>query len=123
MTQIVKFLLGFLLIFGGLSVSKVSFAQEPMSETSKVTIDSLPNHHIVGYKVYGMDCPGCHSAIEKQLLKIDGVLKVTASWKKQEVIITVDSGKTVSEKQIFERIKKANFTPGEKIILSEEDKQ
>ena len=67
----------------------------------------------ITYRVYGMNCPGCHGALEKQINKIPSVINSKADWVKQEIEIFSDT--IISEKDIFERIKKANFTPGEKI--------
>ncbi|HKJ78666.1 MAG TPA: heavy metal-associated domain-containing protein [Prolixibacteraceae bacterium] len=70
---------------------------------------------IVCYEVYGMDCPGCQSALEKQVKKIDGVADAKASFKEKQVIVELKAGANVSEEEIEKRIKKANFTPGKKI--------
>lgn len=67
----------------------------------------------IKYRVYGMDCPGCHGALEKQINKIPSVINSKADWVKQEIEIFSDT--IISEEDIFERIKKANFTPGKKI--------
>ncbi|MBW8050515.1 MAG: heavy-metal-associated domain-containing protein [Cytophagales bacterium] len=65
------------------------------------------------YRVYGMNCPGCHGALEKQINKIPGVIYSKADWVKQEIEIFSDT--IISEEDVFKRIKKANFTPGEKV--------
>ncbi|MCH8316898.1 MAG: heavy-metal-associated domain-containing protein [Bacteroidetes bacterium] len=76
--------------------------------------DSIrPEFITIKYQVFGMNCPGCHRAIEKQINKIPGVKSSKADWVKQEIEIFSDT--IISEEDIFERIKKANFTPGEKI--------
>jgi copper chaperone CopZ len=62
-----------------------------------------------------MDCPGCQSALEKQVKKIDGVANAKASFKEKQVVIEMKPGAKVSEEEIEKRIKKANFTPGKKI--------
>lgn len=67
------------------------------------------------YKVFGMDCPGCHSALEKQVNKLNTVESSSANWINQELIIIVKKDSVVNEKKIFEMIEKANFTPGEKV--------
>ena len=69
----------------------------------------------IKYQVYGMNCPGCHGALEKQINKILGVISSKADWVKQKIEIEVFSDAIISEEDIFKRIKKANFTPGEKI--------
>ena len=76
--------------------------------------DSIRSEIItIKYQVFGMNCPGCHRAIEKQINKIPGVKSSKADWVKQEIEIFSDG--IISEEDIFKRIKKANFTPGEKI--------
>ena len=70
----------------------------------------------VAYKVFGMDCPGCHSALEKQINKLTAVDNSVADWLNQEVVIIVKRDSILIEKELFENIKKANFTPGEEII-------
>ena len=78
------------------------------------SIRSLKQESItIKYQVYGMNCPGCHRALEKQINKIPGVKSSKADWVKQEIKIFSDT--IISEEDIFKRIKKANFTPGEKI--------
>lgn len=68
------------------------------------------------YKVYGMDCPGCHNALEKQINKLSAVGYSEANWVKQEVRIVVKKDSVINEEEIIEKIKKANFTPGERKI-------
>ena len=70
---------------------------------------------VVCYEVFGMDCPGCQSALEKQVKKIDGVADAKASFKEKEVVIELKPDAKVSDEEIEKRIKKANFTPGKKI--------
>ena len=70
---------------------------------------------VVCYEVFGMDCPGCQSALEKQVKKIDGVADAKASFKEKHVVIDLKPGAKVSNEEIEKRIKKANFTPGKKI--------
>lgn len=67
----------------------------------------------IKYQVFGMNCPGCHGALEKQLNKIPGVLYSKADWVKQEVAIY--SSIQITEEDIRKRMKKTNFTMGEKI--------
>jgi copper chaperone CopZ len=67
------------------------------------------------YKVFGMDCPGCHSALEKQVNKLNTVESSSANWINQELMLIVKRDSVVNEKKLFEMIEKANFTPGEKI--------
>ena len=70
---------------------------------------------VLTYEVFGMDCPGCHGGLEKNLLKIPGVLGATANWKTNRVTIEVKEGITVSEADIEHAISISNFTMGKRI--------
>ena len=83
--------------------------------------DTTSQDRVVCYEVFGMDCPGCQSALEKQVKKIDGVAGAKASFKEKQVIIEMKPGAKVSEEEIEKRIKKANFTPGKKIEPSKDE--
>ncbi len=83
--------------------------------------DTTHNKEIV-YEVFGMDCPGCQSGLEKQVKKIEGVADAKASFKAKEVKIELKPGAKVSDKEIEERIKKANFTPGKRVEPSKHEK-
>jgi copper chaperone CopZ len=78
-----------------------------------------PEHSVAGdtlvYEVFGMDCPGCHGALEKQVNKLNGVDASSANWLNQEIMIVVKKDSVLKEEELFEKIKKANFTPGVKI--------
>jgi len=86
-----------------------------MSCTTNKTLASDPNVKTVTYQVFGMDCPGCHGGLEKNLRKILGVVVVEANWKAQTVKIGVAPGKTVAEADISAAIKASNFTMGKKV--------
>lgn len=103
------------------SVTAQAFTNNSNKATDLAVADSTTSSKQIAYQVFGMDCPGCQSALEKQLMKIDGLVDAKASWKKQQVIITVDSTNTVKEEELFKRIRKANFTPGVKIDLPKND--
>jgi copper chaperone CopZ len=77
---------------------------------------------VVCYEVFGMDCPGCQSALEKQVKKIDGVANAQASFKEKQVVIELKPGAEVSDEEIEKRIQKANFTPGEKKKVTNDEK-
>lgn len=95
------------------TVRTIPYDKKPQQADS---LKSLKQEFItIKYQVYGMDCPGCHGAIEKQINKIPGVISSKADWVKQEIEIRVFSDTIISEEDIFKRIKKSNFTPGEKI--------
>ena len=83
-------------------------------ESIIIPSDSVARDTLV-YKVFGMDCPGCHSALEKQVDKLNAVDSSVADWLNQDVMIIVKRDSVVNVKELFEMIKKANFTPGERI--------
>lgn len=84
--------------------------ESSITMVKRVVLDTLT------YTVYGMDCPGCNSALEKQINKLSSVDYSVADWLHQEVMIVVKRDSTIKEKELFEKIKKANFTLGEEII-------
>lgn len=69
----------------------------------------------VTYEVFGMDCPGCHGGLEKNLSKISGVVDATASWKAKTVAIRVLAEQTVDPTEIEAAIKNSNFTMGKRV--------
>ena len=68
------------------------------------------------YKVYGMDCPGCHGGLEKNLEKIAGVTDAVANWKEQTVKLYLDDAAAVTRQQINQAVEDSNFTLGEQVL-------
>lgn len=99
--------------FLGFSSAAV-FAAGNQNEIMELQKDTT-EQKVVTYEVFGMDCPGCQSALEKQVKKIDGVADAKASFKEKQVVIELKPDAKVSDKEIEDRIKNANFTPGKKI--------
>ena len=107
----------FLLVIAITSLSSLStsvFAEDIENPVVITEQDTIQNK-IVCYEVFGMDCPGCQSALEKQVKKIEGVADAKASFKEKQVVIELKPGAEVSNEEIENRIKKANFTPGKKL--------
>lgn len=75
-----------------------------------------PDLEVRVYEVYGMNCPGCHGGVEKLVNKIPAVYDSEANWEKNELRIAVRQNSTLDEEEIFEAIRRANFTSGERII-------
>ena len=69
----------------------------------------------VTYEVFGMDCPGCHGGLEKNLRKIPGVVDAAASWKEKRVTIRVQKGHVVPASEIQAAIERSNFTMGKRL--------
>lgn len=95
--------------------STETFAGITDHQAPAVGQDSVKQGKVIYYEVFGMDCPGCQSALEKQVNKIEGVAGSKASFKEKQVVIELKPDARVSDEEIEKRIKKANFTPGEKI--------
>jgi copper chaperone CopZ len=69
----------------------------------------------VTYEVFGMDCPGCHGGLEKNIRKIPGVTFARANWKANTVTIGVKAGENIDDMDIANAIEKSNFTMGKKV--------
>jgi copper chaperone CopZ len=65
-------------------------------------------------KVYDMTCTSCENAVEKALIKVNGVISVVASYSEQEVAIEYYS-QLCTKEQLKETINKAGYnTKGSK---------
>lgn len=60
------------------------------------------------FKVEGMHCPLCTTAVKKAISKLDGVEKVSARLNTKEVSVTYDEKKVDIEK-ILEAIKTTSY--------------
>jgi copper chaperone CopZ len=67
------------------------------------------------YEVFGMDCPGCHGGVEKLVKKIPAVAQAQANWVQKRLTVAVKQGATLDDEDIYDAIRRANFTPGERI--------
>ncbi len=67
------------------------------------------------YEVFGMDCPGCHGAVEKLVKKVPGVEQAEANWEQQRLTVMVRQGSELNDQDIYDAILQANFTPGKRI--------
>ena len=67
------------------------------------------------YEVFGMDCPGCHGGLEKLVRKIPAVQQVEANWKEKQLVVTVKPGEELQDEEIYDAIRRANFTVGKRI--------
>lgn len=85
------------------------------ASTKQEINNSTGNYEIRVFEVYGMDCPGCHDGVEKLLNKVPGVQGSEADWEKAEIEVAVKHGTDLNDEAIFKAIKKANFTPGNRI--------
>lgn len=95
-------------------VSLQSYGQSVDKTQQTEAKDTAQSKKIVTYTVYGMDCPGCQGALEKQINKISWVTNSEANWIKQEVKVEVTNDSLLVDEEIYKKIRKANFTPVEK---------
>lgn len=66
------------------------------------------------YEVFGMDCPGCHGGLEKLVKKIPAVQDAKANWITKQIVITLKPGAQLNDEDIYDAIRRANFTPGKR---------
>jgi cation transport ATPase len=67
------------------------------------------------YEVFGMDCPGCHGGLEKLVKKIPAIQQAEANWQKKQLMVSVRPGAELSDEDIYDAIRRANFTAGKRI--------
>ncbi len=67
------------------------------------------------FEVFGMDCPGCHGAVEKLVKKVPSVLEAKANWKKKQLIVYLSPDSELKDENVYEAIRSANFTVGKRI--------
>ena len=62
-----------------------------------------------------MDCPGCHGGLEKLVKKIPAIQAAKANWVKKQLVVAVRPEAELSDDDIYDAIKRANFTAGKRI--------
>lgn len=67
------------------------------------------------YEVFGMDCPGCQSGLEKLVNKIPGIEASQASWKEKRLSVILKEGASIEDEEIYDAIRRANFTHGKRL--------
>ncbi len=93
----------------------ITFFLISCSSTKEINESIYENTEIKVYEVFGMDCPGCHGGLEKLLNQHEDIVGSKADWVNQRVTIYIKLDSEISEKDIFELIERANFTPGKLI--------
>jgi copper chaperone CopZ len=80
-------------------------------------VGSLPSgeYETRVYEVFGMGCPGCHGGVEKLIAKIPEVEKAEANWQEKQVAVVIQAGAQLDDEQVWDAIKRSNFTPGKRI--------
>lgn len=89
--------------------------ERPNAITSEIEKSEQEELIIREYEVFGMDCPGCHQGLEKLVKKIPSVQEAEANWKKKRLIVTIRPGESLSDEDIDDAVKRANFTIGKRI--------
>ena len=67
------------------------------------------------YEVFGMHCPGCEGGLDKLVRKIRDVESVESNWEESWLKVTVRPGAQLDDRQIYDAVKRANFTPGKRL--------
>ena len=80
-----------------------------------LTVESMEASEIRVYEVFGMNCPGCHGGLEKLVKKIPAVQEAEANWLQKQVVVTVRPEVELNDEDIYDAIKRSNFTPGNRI--------
>jgi len=70
------------------------------------------------YRVDGMTCAACSSAVERITGKLEGVEKVSVNLATGKMNVTFDES-LVSEETIFQKIEKAGYHPSHDQTLKE----
>jgi len=78
------------------------------SLTFGITALAADNQYLLG--VDGLACPFCAFGIEKRLNKVDGVTDIKVDVGKSVVRVTLEEGKTLTEKRARQAVKEAGFT-------------
>jgi len=99
-------LLFFVLLIGGGGCSSVD---------QNVIVKSAEEPETRVYEVFGMNCPGCHGGLEKLVKKIPAVQEAEANWLQKQLVITVRPEVELNEEDIYDAIRRSNFTPGNRI--------
>lgn len=100
----------FILVYFILIISTPIYAQKKLRKNTVKQIQYSQVVDTISFTVYGMDCPGCASGLEKQVNKIQSVKFSNADWLKQELKIVLHPDSTLNTKDLEKRVKKANFT-------------
>lgn len=104
-----SFILGFITVFVGLSLSFPYYANYFITTNSanKMDVNSV-NWNQTSFKIEGMTCSGCEVAIEKEVANLVGVISVDANYDKSNAIVKFDTLK-VSIKEIEKAISKTGY--------------
>ncbi len=80
-----------------------------------LTVESMKEANTRVYEVFGMNCPGCHGGLEKLVKKIPSVQQAKANWLKKQLVVMVRPEVELNDEDIYDAIRRANFTPGNRL--------
>jgi len=80
-----------------------------------LTVKSMEESETRVYEVFGMNCPGCHGGLEKLVKKIPAIQESEANWQKKQLVVTMRPEAELNDEDIYDAIRRANFTPGKRI--------
>lgn len=93
-----------------LAISGTTYAQNQTQADTIMQIRQDIQPDTLVFTVYGMDCPGCEGALEKQVNKMEYVKFSQADWLKQELRLVLVKDSALKINELEKRVKKANFT-------------
>ena len=99
------FIAGLLLVVG---------CESSIQDSNQEVFDSSKGEIRI-YEVFGMDCPGCQSGLEKLVNKVPCIEASQASWKEKRLSVILKEGSSVKDEEIYDAIRRANFTHGKRI--------
>jgi len=102
-------------LFKYIILFSLTFVISSCSGAAENTSEEFGNAEERVYEVFGMGCPGCHGGLEKLLDNHDDVIGSKADWVNKRVSLYLAKNSTITEEEILELIKNANFTPGKRI--------
>ena len=101
-----------LIFFVVLFIGGIAYAKDISHKKTSVAQEEM---EMRVYEVLGMNCPGCHGGVEKLVKKIEAINSVEANWKEKVLTVTVKSGETLNDEDVYDAIRRANFTPGKRL--------
>jgi hypothetical protein len=93
----------------------VSVGCSSSPQTNEVREVGVKGSNARVYEVFGMNCPGCQSGLEKLVNKIPAVQNSQAHWKDKRLSVTIKPGLALNDEDVYDAIRRSNFTPGKRI--------
>ncbi len=102
----VRYVVLFLMLFCGIGCNDAE---------RNLVVESMEASETRAYEVFGMNCPGCHGGLEKLVNKIPAIQDSEANWLQKQLVVTVRPGVELKDEDVYDAIKRSNFTPGNRI--------